>query len=107
MAAAKSLSNWLPGKTESDIAGAIELELVDSVLADHLQADVAESGIVLGPGEGVAAGDDLISGGFCELHPLLFGLGVAAPGRHPHAGLGAVLLGSLLDGREAIGETRR
>ena len=43
MAAAKSLSKRLPGKDLVGVAGAVELELVDAIFVNHVQADIAES----------------------------------------------------------------
>ena len=42
MAASKSLSKALPGKTRLGVAGAVELELVDVVLVDHVEAGLLE-----------------------------------------------------------------
>src|SRR5690242_2600710 len=67
------------------VPGAIELELIDAVLPDHLEAGVAEALVVLGPREHEAARILLeplrATGG----EPLLARLSVSAPRRHPHA----------------------
>ena len=105
MAAEKSLSKALPGKTESTLPVPSNLNWFTPYVADHLQADIAEGGVILRAGERVSVGDDLVPGGLAELDALLLGLGIAAPGRHPHAGRGAVLLRCLLHRREAVGES--
>ncbi len=85
-------------------ADPVKLEIVHMVVTDHPQAGVPEPVIVLGPGQREAVLVRLEALLQAVLHPLLFGLTVAAPGREPHPHARLVLLGRLLQGGEAVGE---
>src|SRR5487761_1358437 len=62
------------------VAGSIELELIDTILADHLQTSVAKARVIFGAGERESGAYDLETGLLPILQAFLFWLSVATPG---------------------------
>ena len=86
------------------VAGAVELELIDVIFVDHVQAGLLEELVVFGAGEGQAIVHDLVAVGLGEGEALIVLLGVAAPGGEPDADAGVIFGGSIAGFGEAVGE---
>lgn len=101
--ASKSLANRASGKLRFLPGSAVQLEMVDAVVPDHVQAHLLEIVVVLGPLK--AKPRSFVSkqspGG---IQPVLLGLAVASPGREPHAGTGSVGGGKFVDIAELVFE---
>src|SRR5438477_780043 len=90
------------GKDGIHVTRAIELELVHAIIVNHVHADIAEGRVVLRTGKSVSVFDYLVCRLLLEKKKLFLRIGVPAPWRHPYAGIGTVLLRSLLHQRKSI-----
>lgn len=81
---------------------AVELEHVDAVIGDNIDTQRTEAVIVFRTGHGEIAIAGFIAEFLAKLDAFLVGFAIAAPGREPDAGRGAVLGGGGLHGGEAV-----
>src|SRR5580692_3876737 len=91
-----------PGVVVAVDADAVEFELIDAVFLNDINAQFAETPVILRAGEreiAVAYFKPLL---LTVLDPFLVRVAVAAPGRKPDSGRGAVLRGRLLQRGEAV-----
>src|SRR5258708_1871423 len=86
------------------VSGSVELELVDSILADHLQAYLAKPVVVLGSRKCEAISSNLVSLLLPVFDALFLRPGISSPRRHPHAWLRPILLRILAHIGEALRE---
>src|SRR6185437_5600039 len=92
------------GEHAADVAGAVELELVDAILVQEIHHHVVETLVVLRSGQFEAARIGLVAGRLAVLDALLPRFAVAAPRRQPDARRGTVLRRRLAQRHEALWE---
>src|SRR5579871_6804469 len=93
------------GKDLVCIPCAVKFEQVDSILADHLQTNVAKIVVIFRPRKSIASIDDLKVCTPAKLNTLLLGLRITSPRGHPDTGRELISICGFANGRKAIGET--
>ena len=86
------------------IARSVEFELIDVVLVNHVEANIAEARVVLRSREREPVTDDLKTLHLPVLQPLFLGSAVAAPRRHPDAGTRTIYFRGLPHFGESVGK---
>src|ERR1019366_7987428 len=83
------------GNNAIGVARAIELELVEAILAHELHAGIAKRRVVFRARKRKAVVHDFVAGCPSRRYALLFRLAVSAPGRHPNPGSSSKARGRL------------
>src|SRR5512141_1136050 len=96
---------WTARKGVRRLAGSVELELIDAVIPDHIDAGIAEALVVhrTRQRETVRVGLEALRFSVCN--SLLVRLTVAAPRRHPHSVTSSVLARGRTHFSEPLRET--